>query len=135
MNSIRVTKSQALLTFFFDSDFEPDILEKIIGVKPKKNLPKCFAQKNYKNPNGLAFFQIATNVAEERLTENAVKVLLQPLLGKSEEINRILKAHNGFIQLDLLIKKSNNIMPIISLSPNTIKFLGKLDARYFVKFV
>lgn len=135
-NKIKYAKSQAVFTIFFDSDFEPSIISKIIGVNASKIVLRKNAIKTLNNPNQLGFFQIATNVAEDRETEKAVATILRPFIKKEDEINKIVKDNNGYCQVDLYIKQGEKLdNPIISLSQNALKLLGDLHAIYNVVLI
>ena len=129
-------KSQAVFTIYFDSDFEPSILNKILGVNANKIVLKKNAVKNPSNPQGLGFYQLATNVGEDRETEFAVATVLRVFIKKVDDINKILRENNGFCKLDLFLKQSKDaICPDVSLSPNAIKLLSSLNARFCVNVI
>lgn len=130
-NKTRYSKSQAVFTIFFDSDFEPSIISRLLGVNPKKIVLKKDAEITSINPKGLGYFQIATNVAEDRVSEAAVSTILRPFIKKEEQINKIIQDNNGYCQLDLFIKQTkNSSFPEITLSKNALKLLSSLNAQY-----
>ncbi|MGN1223035.1 MAG: DUF4279 domain-containing protein [Christensenellales bacterium] len=133
---IKYAKSQAMFTFFFDSDFEPSVLGRMIGVNPSKIVLKKDAVVSPLNPKGHGFFQISTNVADEPQTEIAVATILRVFIGKEDAILKILNENNGYCVLDLFIKQTNGtIFPKISLSTNAIKVLSKLNAQFNLKLM
>ena len=130
---MKYSKSQAYFTIYFDSDFEPSVLNKILGVNAKKIVMKKDAVRNLNNPKQFCFYQLATNVADDRETEMAVVTILRHFIGKEEQILKLIKDNNGYCQLDLYVKREGGVNPPqISLSPNAIKVLSKLDAIYNV---
>ncbi|MBE5746388.1 MAG: DUF4279 domain-containing protein [Clostridiales bacterium] len=132
-NKIKYAKSQAFFTIYFDSDFEPSIISRLIGVNPKKIVLKKNAEVTSSNPKGLGFFQIATNVAEDKVSEAAVSTILRPFIKKEEQINKLIQDNKGYCQLDLFIKQTkNSVFPDITLSKNALKLLASLNAQYKV---
>lgn len=132
-NKITYFKSQAVFSLFFDSDFEPSILNKILGVNASKIVLRKNAVKNTFNPKALGFYQLSTNVAGDRDTEFAVATVLRAFIKKEDEINKILRENHGFCQLDLFVKQTKDgVSPMINLSPNAIKLLADLGARFCV---
>jgi len=133
---IKYAKSQATFTIFFDSDFEPSIVSKILGVNAKKIVLKKNADITPKNPRGLGYFQLATNVGDDKFTEQAVTTILRPFIKKVDDINKIVNDNNGYCQLDLYVKigKGENI-PDITLTKNALKLLSSLNAVYKVNLV
>lgn len=130
---LKYAKSQAVFTIFFDSDFEASIINNIIGVNATKIVMKRNAVKNLTNPKELGFYQIATNIADDRETEKAVETILRPFIKNVEEINKIVKNNNGYCQVDLYIKQTkDSLNPSITLLPNAIKLLADLNAIYNV---
>lgn len=135
-SKIKYAKSQAFFTIFFDSDFEPSIITKIVGVNPKKIVLKRNAEITNLNPKGLGFFQIATNIADDLFTEAAITTILRPFISKVEQINKIVIDNNGYCQLDLVIKQGKKLEnPVISISSNAMKLLSDLKAKYNVVLV
>lgn len=134
MKKQKYFESQAVFTIFFDSDFEPNILNKILNVNASKIIQKKDAVKNLNNPKGLGVYQIATNVADSKETEIAVATVLRVFISKVDMITKICKENNGFMQLDLFVKLSKDgLVPNINLSKNAIKLLAQLNAQFNVK--
>ncbi len=132
-SKITYFKSQAVMTIFFDSDFEPSILNKILGVNASKIVLRKNAATNPFNPKALGFYQLSTNVATDRDTEFAIATVLRAFIKKEDEINKILKENNGYCQLDLFVKRTKDgTAPMINLSVNAIKLLSSLNARFCV---
>ena len=133
---IKYAKSQATFTIFFDSDFEPSIISKFLGVNAKKIVLKKNADITPKNPRGLGYFQLATNTGDDKFTEQAVTTILRPFIKKVDEINKIVSDNNGYCQLDLYVKTSKGYsIPDITLTKNAIKLLSSLNAVYKVNLV
>lgn len=129
-------KSQAFLTIYFDSDFEPSVLNKILGVNASKIVLRQNATKNLSNPKGYGFYQLSTNVASDRETEIALATVLRVFIKKEDEINKIMRENNGYCKLELFIKPTKNgVFPDISLSPNALKLLSSLNANFSVKIL
>ena len=83
------------------------------------------------NPKGYGYFLLATNVAEDKISEAAVSTILRPFIKKEEQINKIIRENNGYCQLDLYIKQGKNtVFPDITLSKNALKLLSSLNAQY-----
>lgn len=132
-NKISFYKSQAVFTIFFDSDFEPSILNKILGVNASKIMLKKNAVRNSSNPKALGFYQLSTNVAQDRETEVAIATVLRVFIKKEDEINKILRENKGYCKLELFIKQSKDaICPNIELSTNALKLLSSLNAKFSV---
>lgn len=126
-------KSQAFFTIYFDSDFEPSVINKILGVKASKICLRKNAVKNPTNPKGHGFYQLSTNVASDRETEVAIATCLRVFIKKEDEINKIMRENNGYCKLELFIKPiKNGIFPDISLSTNALKLLSSLNANFCV---
>lgn len=135
-DKIKYAKSQAVFTIYFDSDFEPSIITKILGVNPKKIELRKTAEISKMNPKGLGYFQIVTNVAEDKISEAAISTILRPFIKKEEQINKIVQDNNGYCQLDLFIKQTKNSQfPEITLSKNAIKLLSSLNAQYKITLI
>lgn len=135
-NKIKYAKSQAVFTIYFDSDFEPSIISKILSVNPTKIMLKKNAEITKLNPKGLGYFQISTNVAEDKISEAAISTVLRPFIKNEEQINKIVQDNNGYCQLDLFIKQTkNSIFPEITLSKNAIKLLSSLNAQYKITLI
>ena len=132
---IKYAKSQATFTIFFDSDFEPSIITKILGVNPKKIVLKKDADITPKNPKGLGYYQIATNIGEDRFSEQAITTILRPFIKKVEQVNKIVVDNNGYCQLDLFVKTNKGNIPDITLTKNAIKLLASLNAEFKVNLV
>ena len=133
---IKHCKTQAAFTIYFNSDFEPSIISKIIGVNAKKIVLKKDAEISQSNPYGLGFFQIATNVAEEKFAEHAITTILRPFINKDKEINKLVEDNNGYCQLDLYVKVNKNATLLdISLSKNAMKLLTSLNAKFKVNLM
>ncbi len=133
---MKYAKSQAYFTMYFDSDFEPSILNKIIGVNANKIVLKKDAVRSLTNPKQLGYYQLATNIASDREAEMAVVTILRHFIGKEEQILKLIKDNNGYCQLDLYIKKGENEqVPEIILSPNALKLLASINARFKVNFI
>jgi len=136
MDKLKYSKSQAYFTIYFDSDFEPSIINKILGVNAKKIVLRKNAVRNLSNPKQLGFYQLATNIGDDRETEQAVATILRPFIKKEEEINKLIKDNNGYCQLDLYIKHTEGeIYPSITLTKNALKLLGDLNAIYKVNLI
>lgn len=136
MEKMRFCKVQAYFTLYFDSDFEPSVLSKILKIKPHKIVMKKNAMSTHYNPEAHGFYQIATNVGEDKNAETAVKTILKPFIKNYEVVNKILKDNNGYCCLDLFIQTDNNkFFPTIELSPNVISLLNKLHATFSVNLV
>jgi len=133
---IKYAKSQATFTIFFDSDFEPSVITKILGVNPKKIVLKKDADITPKNPRGLGYFQLATNTGDDKFTDQAVTTILRPFIKKVDDINKIIADNKGYCQLDLFIKISKGLeIPDITLTKNAIKLLSSLNAIYKVNLL
>lgn len=133
---INFHKSQAIFTIYFDSDFEPSILNKILGVNASKICLRKNASKNLSNPKGHGFYQLSTNVEADRETEVAIATCLRVFIKKEDEINKIMCENNGYCKLELFIKQSkDSIFPDITLSPNALKLLATLNARFCVNIL
>ncbi len=131
MREKRYYKSQAIFTIFFRSDFEPSIIEKILGVKASKMAQKRKATPTSLNPEALGYFQLATNIAADRETQAAVATVLRCFIKKEEEICKICKENDGYCQLDLFVMPTRNSeSPDIMLSQNVIKLLADLKAKF-----
>lgn len=129
-------ESSAELTIFFDSDFNPNILTKILNVNASRIVQKKDATQNLFNPKGLGFFQIATNSANCKEPEIAIATILQLFISNVDMVNKIVKENNGFIQLELFVKVSKGgKAPFINLSKNAIKLLSQLDANFKVNLI
>ncbi len=129
-------KSQAVFTIYFDSDFEPSILNKILGVNASKIVLKKNAVRNQSNPKALGFYQLSTNVACDRETEVAIATVLRVFIKKEDEVNKIVKENKGFCKLDLFVKQSKDgVSPDINLSQNAIKLLSDLHATFSVNLL
>lgn len=133
---IKYAKSQATFTMYFDSDFEPSIISKILNVNAKKIVLKNEALVTPKNPRGLGFFLISTNVGEDKFTDQAVTTILRPFIKNVDAINKIVSDNNGYCQLDLYIKASKGgSIPDITLTKNALKLLSSLNAVFKVNLV
>jgi len=132
---IKYAKTQATFTIFFDSDFEPSIITKVLGVNPKKLVLKKDAEITPKNPKGLGYYQIATNTGEDRFADQAISTILRPFIRKVDQINKIVNDNKGYCQLDLYIKTKNGNIPDITLTKNAIKLLSNLNAEFKVNLV
>ena len=132
----KYAKTQAIFTIFFDSDFEPSVISKILNVKASKIVLRKNAVKNFDNPKGYGYFRLSTNIAEDYVSEMAVTTLLRPFIKNEEQINKITRENNGFCELNLYVKQENNKpFPSITLSPNALKLLGDLKAKYSVNII
>lgn len=135
-DKIKYAKSQATFTIYFKSDFEPSIVSKILGVNAKKIVLKKDAEITPSNPNAYGYFMLATNVAEDRVSEAAVSTILRPFISKVEQINKIVQENDGYCQLELYIKQGKNSnFPEITLSKNALKLLSSLNAQYKLNII
>ena len=136
MEKTRYCKTQAYFTVYFDSDFEPSVISKIIGIKAHKSVLRKDALRTHFNPNSHGFFQIATNVGEDRNAETAVKTILKPFIKHYQTIRKMIEDNNGYCCLDLFVHtKEKKAMPTIELSPNVIELLNKLKAVFSVNII
>jgi len=84
----------------------------------------------HSNPNADGYYQLKTNVGEDKNAEQAVKTILKPFIKNVEAINKIVKDNKGYCCLDLFIQASSNKnYPSIDLSPNVLTLLSKLNAN------
>lgn len=133
MSKIKYSKVQAFFTIYFNSDFEPSIINKILEMTDSKIVLKKDALVTYTNPHADGFYQLKTNVGEDKNAEQAVKTVLKPFIKNVEAINKVVKDNNGYCCLDLFVQvSSNRNYPSIDLSKNVIDLVNKLNATISV---
>lgn len=136
MAKTKYCKAQAFFTIFFNSDFEPSILNKVLGMSESKIVLKKDALVTHNNPHADGYYQIKTNVGEDRNAEQAVKTVLKPFIKNVESVNKIVNDNNGYCCLDLFVQASSNRdYPSIDLSRNVVDLLNKLNATIGINLI
>lgn len=133
---IKYCKVQACFTIYFNSDFEPSIINKILGINDSKIILKKDALITHNNPNADGVYQIKTNVGEDRNAEQAIKTILKPFIKNVDTINKIVKDNKGYCCLDLFVQASSNKnYPSIDLSRNVIDLINRLNATLSINLI
>lgn len=136
MQKTKYCKAQAYFTIYFSSDFEPSILNKILQISDSKIVLKKDALITHTNPHADGFYQLKTNIGEDKNAEQAVKTILKPFIKNVEAVNKIVKDNNGYCCLDLFIQASSNRnFPTLDFSRNVIELISELNSTLSVNLV